>query len=159
MFSQTTEYALRAMACLALTPKELVAASTLADMTKVPGDYLAKVLQQLSAAGFVTGRRGAGGGYQLARPASEILLLDVIRCVGHIERIHTCPLGLPNHGPNLCPLHRRMDEAARVVIESLDGVTLETLTSDPKANRPLCDVEATARLAGITINGSDPAAS
>ena len=71
MFSQTTEYALRAMACLAMYPDDLVATPTLAEQTKVPANYLAKVLQQLAAAKLITGRRGVGGGYRLARPAGD----------------------------------------------------------------------------------------
>src|SRR5262249_779585 len=62
VFSQTTEYALRAMACLALAPDELVPTSVLADKTKVPANYLAKVLQQLAGGGLIRGRRGVGRG-------------------------------------------------------------------------------------------------
>src|ERR1043165_1094361 len=146
MFSQATEYALRAMACLALRPDELVATPTLAGQTKVPPNYLAKVLQQLSGAKLITGRRGVGGGYKLARPASEIRLLEVIQAVGSVKRITTCPLGLANHGPNLCPLHRRADEAAEAVINIYNGVTLEDLLTDENPNKPLCDTRTAASL-------------
>jgi Rrf2 family protein len=146
MFSQTTEYALRAMACLALRTDQLVPTTTLAEQTKVPSNYLAKVLQQLAAAELINGRRGVGGGYQLSRPASRINLLDVINAVGSLHRIKTCPLGLANHGPNLCPLHRRLDDAAATVIEMFRGVTLQDLVSDPRSSTPLCDAETTAKL-------------
>ncbi len=146
MFTQTTEYALRAMACLALTPDELVPTATVAKFTKVPPNYLAKVLQQLAAANLIGGRRGVGGGYKLARPAAKISLMDVLTALGAVERIKTCPLGLSNHGPNLCPLHRKVDEAAAAVISVFQGATLQDLISDPKSNKPLCDAETTARL-------------
>ena len=84
MFTQTTEYALRAMAALALFPGTLVATSSVAERTKVPSNYLAKVLQQLAAAGLIEGRRGVGGGYKLAKPASQINMLDIIRSVGRL---------------------------------------------------------------------------
>jgi Rrf2 family transcriptional regulator, nitric oxide-sensitive transcriptional repressor len=151
MFSQTTEYALRAMACLALRPDDLVPTPVLARQTKVPGNYLAKVLQQLAGADLITGRRGVGGGYQLTRPASQINLLDVVNAVGEVKRIQTCPLGLPGHGSVLCPLHRRIDEAAARVIEVFSGVTLQDLVSDPRSNRPLCDSEPSAR---VTISAA-----
>jgi len=146
MFSQTTEYALRAMACLALTPEELVSTVALAKQTKVPSNYLAKVLQQLSAANLIGGRRGVGGGYKLLRPASKIKLMDVLTAMGAVKRIETCPLGLPNHGPNLCPLHRAVDDAAAAAIAVFERSTLADLLSDPRANKPLCDAETTARL-------------
>lgn len=148
MFSQTTEYALRAMSCLALAPDQLVPTNTLATMTKVPSNYLAKVLQQLATAKLITGRRGVGGGYRLARPAAQINLLDVVNTVGTLQRITTCPLGLANHGTNLCPLHRTMDNAAATLIKMLDGVTLQNLIDAPGAsNKPLCDVRNTQEVA------------
>ncbi|MFZ4573603.1 MAG: RrF2 family transcriptional regulator [Phycisphaerales bacterium] len=152
MFTQTTEYALRAMAALALFPGTLVATSSVAERTKVPSNYLAKVLQQLAAAGLIEGRRGVGGGYKLARPATDINMLEIIRAVGRLQRITTCPLGLSNHGPNLCPLHRRMDDAANMLIERFSGVSLSDLISDAGSiNRPLCD-EQTA--ASLTVKGA-----
>ena len=146
MFSQTTEYALRAMACLALTPDELVPTSALAKRTQVPANYLAKVMQQLSAAGLINGRRGVGGGYKLSRSAGKVRLMDVLTAMEAVQRIRTCPLGLPNHGSNLCPLHRKEDEAAAAVIAVFEGTTLADLLSVPGANKPLCDAEMTAKL-------------
>jgi Rrf2 family protein len=160
MFSQTTEYALRAMSCLALYPNQLVSANTLAEQTKVPSNYLAKVLQQLAAANYIEGRRGVGGGYKLSRPAAQIQMIDVIRSVGRIGRIEACPLGLTNHGSNLCPLHRRLDAAAKAVIDVLDGVSLQDLISDPTNNNmPMCDAKLQAQVAAIghlTIGGLRP---
>lgn len=152
MFTQTTEYALRAMSALALFPGILVPTSAVAERTKVPSNYLAKVLQQLAGAGLIEGRRGVGGGYKLARPANEINMLDIIRAVGRLQRITSCPLGLANHGPNLCPLHRRMDEASGMLIDRFTGVKLSDLISDPDSmNRPLCDAQTTASL---TVKGA-----
>lgn len=145
MFSQTTEYALRAMSWLALSPDRLVPTNLLAERTKVPPHYLAKVLQQLAAADLIVGRRGVRGGYKLTRPSSEISLLTVVRAVAEVERITTCPLGLENHGPNLCPLHRRIDDAAKMLIELYGSVTLQDLVSQGD-RKPLCDKETTARL-------------
>jgi Rrf2 family nitric oxide-sensitive transcriptional repressor len=144
MFSQTTEYALRSMSWLAMSPDRLVPTVQLAERTKVPSHYLAKVLQQLAAADLIAGRRGVHGGYRLTRPASTISLLDVVRAVATVERITTCPLGLDNHGPNLCPLHRRIDDAARALIETYSSVTLQDLVDQDR--KPLCDTETTARL-------------
>jgi Rrf2 family protein len=143
MFSQTTEYALRAMACLAMAPGDLVPTAALADRTKVPANYLAKVLQQLATAGLIRGRRGVGGGYTLARPSENISLLEIINTVGELHRIECCPLGVHEHGSNLCPLHRAMDDAAAAIIKMLDGVSLKSLIEDPKyGNKPLCGGES-----------------
>ncbi len=153
MLSQTTEYALRAMACLAYAPDELTPTPRLAEQTLVPPNYLAKVLQSLAQADLITGRRGVGGGYRLSRPAAEISLLDVVNAIDPVEPIESCPLGLPNHGMNLCALHRCVDQAARQFIEAFKGVRLSDLIADSGGTRPLCDVEMSKRIAEMTING------
>ncbi|MCC6971932.1 MAG: Rrf2 family transcriptional regulator [Phycisphaerales bacterium] len=146
MFSQTTEYALRAMALLAYYPDELVPTPTIAAETKVPTTYLAKVLQMLASAELIAGKRGVGGGYRLSKPSSEISLLEVIDAVAPIRRINVCPLGLTDHGSNLCPLHRKMDLAAKMMIEHFSGVSLADLIGQKEGSRPLCDKAKAAKL-------------
>lgn len=146
MFSQTTEYALRAMAWLALSPDRLVPTGMLAEKTKVPPHYLAKVLQQLSAAKLIQGRRGVRGGYRLSRLAAQISLLDVVRSVAEVERITSCPLGIEGHGSNLCPLHKRIDQAAKTVMDIYGAASLQSLIDEPSQSKPLCDKETVAKL-------------
>lgn len=134
------------MSWLALSPNELVPTTMLAEKTKVPPHYLAKVLQSLAGANLIAGRRGVRGGYKLTRPADQITLLDVVRSVAEVSRITSCPLGIPGHGPNLCPLHKRVDEAARAVIDTYASVTLSDLISNPANPKPLCDAQTIAKL-------------
>jgi len=49
-----------------------------AEFFELPEPYLAKVLKQLVAAGVLTSSQGVGGGYRLARPATDITALDVV---------------------------------------------------------------------------------
>jgi Rrf2 family protein len=137
MFSQTCEYALRAMAWLAVLDSELVPTPLLASKTQVPPNYLAKVLQQLANAKLIVGRRGVGGGYRLARPPEEITLLEVVRCVSPVDRVVTCPLGNVAYNGKLCPLHKAKDEATAAVIEILGNCTLGSIRKDPELH-PLC---------------------
>lgn len=146
MLNQTAEYALRAMSCLAYEPDKLMPTNELAEVTKVPQNYLAKVLQSLAQAGLIVGRRGVGGGYRLGRPAAEISLLDVINAISPVERITSCPLGLQNHSGRLCPLHRRLDMAAKQTIDTFGGITLMDVISERDATRPLCDTTRTAQV-------------
>jgi Rrf2 family nitric oxide-sensitive transcriptional repressor len=155
MFSLTAEYALRAMACLALMPDQLVPTPNLASQTKVPPNYLAKVLQLLAASHLIIGRRGVGGGYRIAKPAGEISLLEVIRAVTQVERIRSCPLGLTSHGTNLCPLHRKVDEAAAAVIDLYSKTTLADLLNDPDRPKPLCEVPTGVVTTSLTIGGEN----
>ncbi len=143
------------MSCLAYLNDELVSTAQLAEVTLVPMNYLAKVLQSLAKAELITGRRGVGGGYRLARPATEISMLDVINAINPIEPIHECPLKLENHSGKLCPLHSRLDQAARSLIERFEGITLHDMLSEDPTTRPLCNAEMTARVE-LTLGGSKP---
>lgn len=158
MLSQTTEYALRAAACLAYNTDGLVSTSDLATMTKVPMNYLAKVLQLLARNDIVTGRRGVGGGYKLARDPADISILDIINAIDPIERITSCPLGLPNHSGALCPLHHKLDSMIELLIENFSSISMKDMLEEVGSSRPLCDDEMTARvelrLSGINTSDS-----
>lgn len=126
MFSQTTEYALRAMVALAESGGALSAAQ-LAERTQVPPPYLAKVLQNLARGGLLQAMRGKMGGYRLSRSPTEISILDIVSAVDPIRRIARCPLGRPEHAEGLCALHHEMDEALRLVEERLGACKLQDL--------------------------------
>jgi Rrf2 family protein len=140
MFSQTVEYALRAVVHLAYEAPEARTTAQIAEATKVPRDYLAKILQGLSKKGIVQTQRGVGGGVSLARGADELTILDVVNAVEPLERITTCPLGLAAHGVRLCPLHKRLDDAMALVETAFKKTTLAEILSEPSASVPLCDV-------------------
>jgi Rrf2 family nitric oxide-sensitive transcriptional repressor len=86
MFSQTVEYALRAMVQLAADAPEASTTRQIAAKTKVPSAYLAKVLQSMRRAGLIHSRRGVGGGVTLAHEPKDISLLEVIDAVEPLKR-------------------------------------------------------------------------
>lgn len=112
MLSQTAEYALRAMTLMATNPGVFLSTQTISEGTKVPLPYLSKILQELDDHSLVINRRGSKGGFKLARPAEQINLLEIIRIFDPIKRIKGCPLGLERHRNQLCPMHKRLDDAA-----------------------------------------------
>lgn len=139
MISQTAEYALRAMVAIAQHIDKPILTPLIAEQTRVPAGYLSKVLQALGRAGLVKSQRGLGGGFQLARPASEISVLDVVNSVDPIKRIRQCPLEIEAHGPNLCPLHRELDQATGLVEVAFARCTLEQLLTPGTQRNALCN--------------------
>src|SRR5688572_8595869 len=115
MFSQTVEYALRAVVHLAAVAPEARTVEQIAKATKVKQAYLAKIVQSLVHAGIFRSQRGVGGGISLVKAPEELTVLEVVNAVDEIKRIKTCPLGLASHGVRLCPLHKRMDNALATV--------------------------------------------
>jgi Rrf2 family transcriptional regulator, nitric oxide-sensitive transcriptional repressor len=138
MFSQTVEYALRAVVHLASEAPNARTTEQIADVTKVPRAYLSKVLQSLGRAGLVHSQRGAGGGITLTKAAADLTILEVVNAVEPIQRIRTCPLGLESHGEHLCPLHKRMDRALETVEQAFASTTLAEVLSEPTRSIPLC---------------------
>src|ERR1700758_2573793 len=76
------EYALQAIFDLASQPAgEPVKIADIAGRQKIPQKFLELILAGLKQGGFVESRRGAEGGYLLARPASAIVVGEVLRFV------------------------------------------------------------------------------
>src|SRR5688572_31925040 len=74
------EYALAALFDLAAqTPGEPVKIADIARRQKIPQKFLELILAGLKQGGFVESRRGAEGGYLLARPADSITVGQVLR--------------------------------------------------------------------------------
>ena len=78
--SAKTDYAIRAALELAAAgDSKPVKGERIATAQAIPLRFLENILMQLRHAGLVDSRRGAEGGYRLARPAGEVTLADVIR--------------------------------------------------------------------------------
>ncbi len=140
MISQTSEYALRAVVFLADQEGNSLTTPEIAEATRVPVGYLAKVLGQLAKAGLVRSQRGLHGGFSTAHTADQITVLDVINAVDPIQRITTCPLGLKAHGKRLCPLHKKLDTAMASIETAFANSTIADLLADPSPSKPLCDI-------------------
>lgn len=119
-----TDYALRTLMFLALQ-SERAKAADVAAFYGISPTHVAKVVNQLARLGFVRSVRGAGGGIELARPATEVRVGEVIRafegdlhlldCVGTRD---VCAI------QRFCPLMGVLAEAERRQMEYLDSVTL-----------------------------------
>jgi Rrf2 family protein len=138
MISQTAEYALRAIVYLADQDGAARTTAQIAQTTRIPPSYLAKVMQSLARARLVQSQRGLKGGFTLAHKPQELSVLAVINAVDPIRRYPECPLGIPSHGRRLCPLHYRLDQAAAMVEHSFEATTIAELLAVPRERRPLC---------------------
>jgi Rrf2 family protein len=84
------DYAVRAALELAAAPDgEPVKGEQLADSQRIPLQFLEHILLDLKHSRLVRAKRGARGGYWLARPADEITVADIIRAVeGPLANVH-----------------------------------------------------------------------
>lgn len=87
--SARVDYAVRAALELAAHGPEPMKAEDLAKAQDIPVSFLENILGDLKRAGVVSSQRGRDGGHQLARPAKDITIADVIRVeVGNLADIH-----------------------------------------------------------------------
>jgi Rrf2 family protein len=93
--SQTAEYALRAMARIAAQGEaEPLLARDLSAETRIPQQYLLKILRRLVLAGILASKKGRGGGFTLARAPAKIVLRDVLVAVDAFPQKGRCAFGL-----------------------------------------------------------------
>jgi Rrf2 family protein len=90
--SAKADYAVRAAAELAAADEGPVKGERLADAQDIPLQFLEHILLELKHHGIVRARRGAKGGYWLARPADEVTIAEIVRAVeGPIAHVQSTP--------------------------------------------------------------------
>jgi len=138
MISQTAEYALRAIVFLADQKGTPRTTAQIAEATQIPAGYLAKVMQTLSRVKLVHSQRGLNGGFTLTMDPSALSMFDIISAVDPVRRFRECPLGLPTHGDDLCPLHQHLEEAAGMLENKFKTTSMADLLNVPETRKPLC---------------------
>ena len=145
--SRLTDYATVLLAALASEPQRVQTAASLAERTRNAPPTVSKLLKQLHRAGLVTSTRGLHGGYQLARPATQIsaaAILDALEgpvaltdCAaghGQCEIEETCRVGRVWQRLNLA-MRRALYEVSLAQLAGLDAppARLPTLEREMKA--------------------------
>ena len=138
MFSTKAEYGVRVMAHLAKrNGDQPISLGSIADAEGLPLAYLEHLVQRLRKAELVDSRRGAHGGYTLARSAEEISMADVVRAlegdIAPIECITADPEGTlvcirdgqPGHDP--CPTKLLWTRVQGSIVRTLTDMTLADL--------------------------------
>ncbi|MBK8207051.1 MAG: RrF2 family transcriptional regulator [Planctomycetes bacterium] len=129
MFSQASEYALRALTELARYPAgEWVLVTQIADPLAIPVHYLAKVLQTLARRGVLESQRGRQGGFRLAKPAWDITAYDVVRELDDVRSLESCVMGEGEcSDATACPLHSLWKNIRQRFVTALETTTLKDL--------------------------------
>lgn len=141
IYSPTCQHALRALIYLALKARPgPVLVREIARESFSPQQSLSKILLRLQKSGLVRSTRGPGGGYELARPPSDIRLAEIIRAVdGTVDVERKCILGLEQCDDEVsCALHsywRRFREEYNDTISRMSlSEAAETLMRKREAN-------------------------
>ncbi len=118
------EYALEALFDLAAHQRgEPVKIGDIARRQRIPQKFLELILASLKQGGFVQSRRGAEGGYLLARPPDAITVGEVLRFIEGPQRAKT--RARRKSDSPFADLWQRMDQAVSDVIDRTTMAELE----------------------------------
>ena len=129
--TSAADYAIRAMLHIASLPEGgPVQRQDIARVQKIPASFVSKVLQSLVRAGLLRSYRGSGGGFALAREASEINLLQVVEAIEGPLALNACAPepGSCVHSP-FCPADQVWVSIQRQMADTLRDANLEQLIS------------------------------
>src|SRR6201986_647921 len=129
--SAKAEYAVRAMVQLATVDGGVrVTPDDRAQAQGIPPQFLVDILSDLRNDRLVRSHRGRDGGYELARPGSEISIADVLRSIdGPLASVRDVGLGdLPYSGPTAA-----LTDVWRALRASMRSVLEETTLADVAA--------------------------
>lgn len=136
-----TDYGLRALIFLAALPDGKMTSIT--EVTAAYGvsrHHMVKIINQLSRAGYVAGLRGKKGGIRLGKPASQIVIGQVVRDLEPLQLIN-CH-GDFCHITSACRLKKALQDAVQGFLAVLDEYTLSDLVTDNHSLYQLLRIEA-----------------
>ena len=128
--SAKADYAVRAAAELAAAGEGPVKGERLAEAQDIPLQFLEHILLEMKHAGIVRARRGAKGGYWLARPADDITIAEIVRAVeGPIAHVQSSPPEAIEYRGNAKHLQKVWIAVRASLRQVVEQVTLADLVS------------------------------
>jgi Rrf2 family protein len=135
--SAKADYAVRAVLVLAGRREQPPAPVKIEDIARaggVPPKFLESILVQLKRAGLVDSKRGADGGYWLARPPEEISVAAVLRAIdGPLTLVAGRRPGQVEYPPEVAPLQEVWEDTRAALRSVLDDLTFDRLTETGRA--------------------------
>ncbi|MFH1929874.1 MAG: Rrf2 family transcriptional regulator [Chloroflexota bacterium] len=127
--TRKADYAARILLHLAMSPpRTWITTQEIARQQLIPGRLIRHVVASLVSAGLLRTKRGSGGGIRMARPASEISLLDAVEAVEGPFYLNICvtdPQGCLL--ARKCPVHEVWERVQETLVDQLRRETFGKL--------------------------------
>ena len=132
LFSQTAYYAMRAVYYLLITGDGTWhLTKDIAEATKIPAPYLARIMSTLAKRGILRSRTGMGGGFCISDNGLKATLFDVVSQFDNFNNIPECMFGFVDcEGKDHLELHRKWLTVKEGIVDLLKSTTLESLKND-----------------------------
>ncbi len=129
-------YAVTAMLDMALRPQgERVTLNEISQRQGISLSYLEQIFAKLRRAGLVSSLRGPGGGYTLARPASQIMVGQIIEAVDEIMDARYCGGERNCNNGHECLSHMLWNDLSMRIEQYLHGISLQSLIDQRRSGR------------------------
>ncbi|MGH8139294.1 MAG: SUF system Fe-S cluster assembly regulator [Steroidobacteraceae bacterium] len=153
--SKLTDYATVILAVLAEQPDHVQTATALAEQTRIALPTVSKLLKQLQRAGLVASTRGLHGGYQLARPATQISAAAILDALEGPVALTDCSVGHGNCDiEDTCRVGRVWQRLNLAIRRSLYDVSLAQLAGIDLTQLRLPELEREMKTAAAGMGRS-----
>ncbi|MFA6469186.1 MAG: Rrf2 family transcriptional regulator [Bacteroidota bacterium] len=133
-FSRQCEYALQSIIYLAQKKQgEMTTIKEISSHLNIPFHFLGKIFQKLSHKGLLHSMKGVSGGFWLAKPAEEIVLMDIIVAIDGNDIMNLCVLGYSEcNAAAPCPMHNEWKTTKENFFASLSKKNILDVAKDIK---------------------------
>jgi Rrf2 family transcriptional regulator, iron-sulfur cluster assembly transcription factor len=129
LITKYTDYAIRALGCIAQTKDEIVTVSGLSEKLDMPQSFLRKILQQLNKKGILKSYKGKGGGFSLKINPAKITVFQLVEIFQgefklneHVFKGKICPV------IKTCYFKKKLDIIESKVRKQLQLITIKKIT-------------------------------
>ena len=128
--SKMADYGVLLLGHFAQHDQTLTSSAELAETYHMPRAVVSNLLKEFGRAGLLESRRGLRGGYRLARPASEITLLDVLNVIEGPVQLIECAADSAATAccyEDVCPSRSPMQAVHRRLVQLFESISLAEL--------------------------------
>ncbi|MBU1086143.1 MAG: Rrf2 family transcriptional regulator [Candidatus Omnitrophica bacterium] len=136
LITKNTDYAIRALGCIAKSKDTIITVSGLAESLDMPQSFLRKILQRLNAKGILKSSKGKGGGFALNINPAKISVLQLVeifqgefKLSEHVFKGKICPV------IKICYFKSRLDMIEKDVKKQLHLITIKKITNQDNLQR------------------------
>lgn len=128
----SSKYAIRILGYIANHESQhLCNAKELSEALKIPYKFLTKIMMKLVNADLIISIRGREGGYKLAKPASSITIIEILKYFNEFPEDKQCILGIGTcNAKKKCALHDQWVKPKELIKKMFENTTLEDIDSD-----------------------------
>ena len=128
--TKKVEYALMALVYISQkNDKELSSAKEIAEKNSIPGEILAKTLQELASINMIKSFKGSKGGYEICTDINKINIIEFIELLEGPVGLTDCNISMPCQQEGCCKIKDPLSRINDKIINTLKDISLGEFTS------------------------------